>query len=80
MKQYLYANDKEYTFFEADSLEDAKHKVINSLDLSYNPSLYEVTSKDKDGFTIRAEVGTLKLRNHFNLGWCGNGVFYFRFK
>ena len=80
MKNYIYSNDKQFVFFKAENNEEARNKIVNSLDLSYNPYCFEVLEYNTDNFTVKAEMGTLSLRRHFKINWSGNGLFNFGFQ
>lgn len=78
MKTYIYFNDKETHFFKAENKETAYNKVVNTFDLSYNTHYFEVLDKDDRTFTIKADIGVLRLRNHYPVNWVGNGVINFK--
>lgn len=85
MEDYIYFNDKEFRFFKAKDATDARHLIINSFDLSFNPAFLRIynleTFNDNDKktyrFNTKADLAALRLKNFFNLNGCGEGGFSF---
>lgn len=79
MESFLYMNDKEFQFFEASDSSEARHKVINSFDLSFNPYIFKVLELSDDKFTVCAKgIDFLRLKKHFKFAYGGDNTATFR--
>lgn len=80
MKKYIYWNDKECHFFEAENDLEARHYVINHYDLSHNPEFMEVLEKTEDRFKVKGVLKVLTLGKHFKVAWVGKSLVCFKIK
>lgn len=79
MKNYIYWNDKEFSFFNSTK-EEVSDKVVNTFDMRYNPCYMPITEYKEDSFKVENHPIALGLKKHFNLAWVGNNSMFFRKK
>lgn len=85
MQDYIYFNDQEFRFFKAKNDLEARHYVINTCDLSFNPTFLQVyhlqlivdNDKKKYRFNVKTGLIALKLKKFFNLYGSSDGALCF---
>lgn len=79
MQEYLFINDKESHFINADNDIKARDKVINTFDLSFNPYLFKLIEKTYNNFTVCTKrIDFLNIKKHFTLISVGNNIATFK--